>query len=419
MSVARTRCVLQSIAATARRHHRKMAVAAVLTAGLLVGGFQIGGIAGLALVLALLTTVASSVLGVRLRALARSHAALALVVTQLSARVDRLQVDADAAMVAGEPAGVPIDPVPAEPDGAPDAAVGADHVAGVSSTMPNDPTLMVADVDRTIDEHPSVPNSGPAAPMAATDQQDEVVPGTDGTPEPDAVPIQPVGLDPAPSSPVGLTLVADQASAPLAMGGEIAEVPGLILAELPPFALTSLRGDLVTVADLARRPAVIVFWRPGCPHCQRLTPELVAWESLQGPRLVVIAACDGPTAFRAGLPGTVLLDPGFTVGQALGAPGTPAALPIDSTGQPSGLVVAGASAVTTLLLDAMRDWASSDSEPEMVADADPDETPAVGQPVAGEVAPPAVLLRRVEEIRRVDDEAVPGWDGESASRRAG
>lgn len=190
---------------------------------------------------------------------------------------------------------------------------------------------------------------------------------------------------------------------------------------LPSFSLSALSGATVWDTDLAGRASVMVFWRPGCGHCQRLTPELAAWESLQGPRLIVVAACDGPTAYRAGLPGLVLLDPGFTVGQALGAPGTPAALPLGDDGQPTGPVVAGTTAVMTLLLDEMRAWGggeivTADADavvPAMPASADgTDEAVANAMPAADAVAAETL-------VPAATGEAGAGMDRTVASTGAG
>lgn len=212
--------------------------------------------------------------------------------------------------------------------------------------------------------------------------------------------------------------VRDDADAPVADddGRTGAIVAGATTPErLPSFSLSALSGATVWDTDLGGRASVMVFWRPGCGHCQRLTPELAAWESLQGPRLIVVAACDGPTAYRAGLPGLVLLDPGFSVGQALGAPGTPAALPLGDDGQPTGPVVAGTTAVMSLLLDEMRAWGGGET---VAADADPvvpaipsssDDTDeavadamAAADAVAAETLVPAVTGEAGPEMDRID-----------------
>ena len=396
MGGALTGHVLQSIALRAGRQRR---VVVATSTALALGLLALGALAGLAFALAVLLAIVVVGLALRLRSVERSCAALALSVNELTARVDRLPADVgDAPPVAGVVA-----EDHAEVTG---SNGGTDEAIGTGSPEDNvgSPIALAVGGD-THDEATRADIAGRRADALAPATQESVVEaaGSDGADSEVLV----VGPDPAAAgaSPV----LVEETVGPDA-------IPPVTPDALPAFALPSLRGDTVTAAGLAGRAAVFVFWRPGCPHCQRLTPELVAWESLQGPRLVVIAACDGPAAFRAGLPGTVLLDPGFTVGQALGAPGTPAAVPIDAAARPTGPVVAGSAAVTALLLVAMRDWAATDIEPE-ATEADGDVATAVA--LSMNVLAPAVLLRRVEE-RQPDDAAVlPDWDADAVSRRAG
>ena len=190
----------------------------------------------------------------------------------------------------------------------------------------------------------------------------------------------------------------------------------------PDFGLPALSGEIVTPADLAGRATVLVFWRPGCDHCDRLTPELAAWESLQsrgGPRLVVLAATDAPTAYRAHLPGTVLLDPGFSVGRAVAAPGTPAALVLDRDGQPLGGIAAGTMAVTGLLLATMRHFASDEIDEPLADDAVAALFDASAEASAVPATPcPGAVMHRLEALAPAATEVTEDWvDG--AIRRTG
>lgn len=458
MSVARGQRILKSISISVERQRRATVVTAgTLAAGLLTLGLSVGALVGVAFVLALLLGVCVAALVVRLRTVERAHVTLALTMSELTARVDRLQaesnVNAASATPVDAPEAAPATAAEVQPVGPTDP--GANTAAAVTALSVNPDVIAVVQprtggrddealIRLTVTSsdapgelgHSRHDRRGDADPARADDSGVNLAlpetgpePGSPSLPsisgaghptEGDVVAAEPV----AGSTMVGPIPDGDAEGAPGVTDEETAAVAAVIPAELPPFALVSLRGETVSTDDLVSRPAVIVFWRPGCPHCQRLTPELVAWESLQGPRLVVVAACDGPTAFRAGLPGTVLLDPDFAVGQALGAPGTPAALAIDAVGRPSGPVVAGASAVTTLLLDAMRDWAASESSLEVGANTSAgaettgDET--FERAVLATVgAPPSVMLRRVDAIRPSGDETSPDWEAESVSRRTG
>lgn len=463
MSAVHGQRLLISIVTWVERQRRATVVTAgTVVAGLLTLGLSVGALVGVGFVVALLLAICVAALVVRLRTVERSHVALALTVRELMARVDRLQAESTVNAFSAAPVDAlepvaeavpetaaevqlvgPTDPeansvatdtaVPMNPDVVavhqPMTTGGRDDGAPILSTVTSidDPgAIGHSRQDQRGDADPARPDdaginlalleTGPGLDSPSLPS----ISGTGHSAAGDAVTAEPA----AGSTMVGPMPDGDGEGAPGVTDEETAEVAAVIPAELPPFALVSLRGETVSAGDLAGRPAVIVLWRPGCPHCQRLTPELVAWESLQGPRLVVVAACDGPAAFRAGLPGTVLLDPAFTVGRALGAPGTPAALAIDAAGRPSGPVVAGASAVTTLLFDAMREWAASESSLEIGgntsagAETTDDET-FERAASATEGAPPTILLRRVEAIRPSGHETAPDWEAESISRRTG
>ncbi len=455
MSDARTRRVLQTIADYTVGHRRAtvLAAGAVAVAALTLA-VRYGGLAGVALLIALAAMGAATGLWLRMRETEQSHAALALTVAELTTRLDLLSV-----------APSPVLPVTflADQDIEVDGT-GATAVKLTAEMTDSDmnrsnevgETQLVVDATTTSEPLFAGVVAGAAASAVALDSVPPAQPtaidngGSQTLDLISATTVKSVGVfvPAVESQPLGPDGAGDTDILPLAIStGEIAAIvesdpDGPDLAEaavtplvaglqtleaMPAFILTALNGAVVTDAGLKGTPAVVVFWRPGCQHCQRLTPELVAWESLQGPRLVVFAACDGPTAYRAGLPGLVILDPGFTVGQAIGAPGTPAALPLDAAGRPSGPVVAGASAVTALLLDAMRDWASVEAEPlpqlsaigVEVNDVSASDTDTVEAANAVPMAPPTVLLRRVEEIPSDVVASDPDWDAQSVVRRTG
>ncbi len=406
MSVARTRHVLNAIDRYRSDHRQTVAIAA---GGLVVAAFALavgyGSLGAGALLFAVVAAVAATALLVRLRAAERSHAALLRTVADLTSRLDQQRpVLAAASLVAPTEA-----PVSATTGGDAEEPASDGRTGAAASGFATAPGMSEAE-DCVVDE--------PVATAAESIADDEIAASSD-----DEVTLagdRMIAVEAAAPDEAG-----NQADAPDQEPSPPVEMP--VPESIPAFALTSLKGETVTEAELVGTPAVVVFWRPGCPHCQRLTPELVAWESLQGPRLIVFAACDGPTAFRSGLPGLVILDPGFTVGQAVGAPGTPAALPLDSTGRPSGPIVAGASAVTALLLEAMREWASVEEEPMSQSSAvDIDATtPSAVESDTVEAsdetatAGPTILLRRVEEVVSDDIPVAPDWDDESLARRAG
>lgn len=431
MSVARIRHFLHATGRRLASHRGAVASATVFLAVTALGlGFSFAALTGLAVVVALLGSIVASVPWLRIRAVERSHATLVVSMAELTARLERFESssisalsDFDSGFLIADPAvAAGANPTALDPEtAAQDAPAQATVADGDSVTvnidheqMPDEAVVFEAVsqlvsavvIDQSEQDHES---AGTDDVHGDTDQaitvESATVVGTGQDEQTDDDPVT-ARHDDFPSIEPG-----DAAGA-------------IVPEQMPGFALTSLRGDTVTDADLVGRPAVVVFWRPGCEHSRRLTPELVAWESLQGPSLIMIAACDGPTAYRAGLPGLVVLDPSFSVGQALGAPGTPAALPLDGGGRPTGPVVTGSSAVTTLLLDAMRDWASA--EPELIVDepgagldVDSDDDLTAREPVGQDQRRPTVLLRRVEKLTSTDGVSNPDWDAEPATRRVG
>jgi thiol-disulfide isomerase/thioredoxin len=117
--------------------------------------------------------------------------------------------------------------------------------------------------------------------------------------------------------------------------------------------LPDLAGETVRLADFQGRPALVLFWNPGCGFCARMLDDLKAWETGPGaddgaPRLLVVST-GGVEANRAmGLASTVVLDEGFNTGRAFGAAGTPSAVLVDAGGNVASEVAVGAPGVLAL-----------------------------------------------------------------------
>jgi peroxiredoxin len=118
----------------------------------------------------------------------------------------------------------------------------------------------------------------------------------------------------------------------------------------PAFTLPDLTGRDVRLGDFHHK-VLLLFWNPGCGFCQRMLPDLKAWEDQppQGaPGLLVISA-GGIEANRAmRLKSPVVLDEAFAVGRQFGTGGTPSAVLIDAKGRVASEVAAGAAAVLAL-----------------------------------------------------------------------
>ena len=141
----------------------------------------------------------------------------------------------------------------------------------------------------------------------------------------------------------------------------VAETLGLMLPEANPIAQEIQTVTLGQRVPAFRRPdldgvpidldalgetAMLVFWSPGCTHCQELLPAIRAWASQAGgPRLIVATA--GPIGLNkeVGLRSLMIPDDDSSLKWTFGVTGTPAAVLIDALGIVASDVARGATAV--------------------------------------------------------------------------
>ncbi len=120
----------------------------------------------------------------------------------------------------------------------------------------------------------------------------------------------------------------------------------------PDFSLPDLSGKLVRLSNFRGHQTLVLFWRPDCGFCQRMLPDLLAWESQppQGaPRLLVVSTGGVQDNQVMGLRSTVVLDQtGMSIGREFGAVGTPMAVLIDAGGRIASELEAGAPAILVL-----------------------------------------------------------------------
>lgn len=120
----------------------------------------------------------------------------------------------------------------------------------------------------------------------------------------------------------------------------------------PPLMLPDLAGATVRLADLYGRDTAVLFWNPGCGYCERMLPELKAWDHDPpdgAPRLLVVSTGSVEVNRAMGLHSPVVLDDGFAGGLAFGAGGTPSAVLVDRNGRVASPVAVGGPAVLTIL----------------------------------------------------------------------
>jgi peroxiredoxin len=120
----------------------------------------------------------------------------------------------------------------------------------------------------------------------------------------------------------------------------------------PDFSLPDLAGQAVNLSDFRGSRTLVLFWRPSCGFCQRMLPDLKAWEAQpleEAPRLLVVSTDSVESNQAMELRSPVLLDQGnMSVGRLYGATGTPMAVLVDAEGKIASELAAGAAAVLAL-----------------------------------------------------------------------
>ncbi len=118
---------------------------------------------------------------------------------------------------------------------------------------------------------------------------------------------------------------------------------------VPPLRRPDLDGDPIDLGSPGET-TLLVFWSPGCTHCQDLLPAMRAWDAdPAGPRLIVVTA--GPVALNreAGLRAPMIADDDHSLKGTFGVRGTPAAVVIDAMGFVASDVARGATGVRALV----------------------------------------------------------------------
>lgn len=121
--------------------------------------------------------------------------------------------------------------------------------------------------------------------------------------------------------------------------------------QAPELTLRDLDGNSVDSSIFRGERTLALFWNPGCGFCQRMLPELQAWEAKpapDSPRLLFISTGPAETNRAMNLRSTILLDDAFAAGRAFGANGTPSAVLLDEKGRVASRVAVGAPDVMAL-----------------------------------------------------------------------
>jgi peroxiredoxin len=133
---------------------------------------------------------------------------------------------------------------------------------------------------------------------------------------------------------------------------EQAEPTARIGQPAPSLRLPGLDGKPVDLATFRGSPTLVLFWNPGCGFCDRMLPELKAWETNRpkgAPKLLVVSTGEAEANRAMGLLSPVVLEPAFGAGRAFGVNGTPSAVLVDAKGRIASEVAVGAPAVMALV----------------------------------------------------------------------
>ena len=119
---------------------------------------------------------------------------------------------------------------------------------------------------------------------------------------------------------------------------------------VPSLRRPDLDGNPIDFGAMQNATTLLLFWNPGCSHCQEVLPEIRAFESRHlWPQLVIVSR--GPIGLNreVGFASRMVLDDDRSLATAFGVSGTPAAVLIDTTGVVASPVARGATGVRALI----------------------------------------------------------------------
>jgi thiol-disulfide isomerase/thioredoxin len=167
-------------------------------------------------------------------------------------------------------------------------------------------------------------------------QEHELVDAFDLQQAPAAVVIQPNGIVSA-GPRYGAHVVRKLVAETLGLGmpeapSQEAQVAGIGQAA-PRLRRPDLNGQAIEIGGASSTPTLLMFWSPGCSGCQKVLPDIKAFESAVE-RLRVVIVSRGPVGLNqeVGFRSPVVLDDDHSLAQTFGVPGTPAAVLIDGRG---------------------------------------------------------------------------------------
>jgi thiol-disulfide isomerase/thioredoxin len=119
---------------------------------------------------------------------------------------------------------------------------------------------------------------------------------------------------------------------------------------VPSLRRPDLHGRQVDLGAPRGAPTLVLFWSPGCSHCQEMLPEIRATERrARRPGMVIVSK--GPIGLteEIGFISPVIFDDDRSIARTLGVEGTPSAVVIDGQGKVASPVFRGELRVRALL----------------------------------------------------------------------
>lgn len=125
-----------------------------------------------------------------------------------------------------------------------------------------------------------------------------------------------------------------------------------LVERVPPIQLRGLDGAVVELRGLLRQRTLMLFWDPESSHCRRILEALRAAGNRplsDGVKLLVVSSGTASATSAAGFDAQALVDESALIGRAIGAPGAPAAVVVESGGTIHSPISVGTAAVLALL----------------------------------------------------------------------
>jgi hypothetical protein len=116
--------------------------------------------------------------------------------------------------------------------------------------------------------------------------------------------------------------------------------------------LRTLGGETIELGAASAGETLLVFWDATCTACEQMTPHLerISPAGDDDARHVVVVSADTPERLLAArLPVPVVRDESRLLARALGVPGKPAAVLVDSRGRIASSVILGTAAIASSL----------------------------------------------------------------------